>query len=75
MVAPVIPPAPTRFSSTQVWPSCCNSGSVRRRPTTSTVLPAENGAMRRIVLFGQAWARAMCGAKGSAAAAPARRRN
>ena len=50
MPAPIVPPAPPRFSTMIDWPSCCDSGSNTMRATMSIVEPAVNGMMARIGL-------------------------
>ena len=42
---PVVPPAPTTFSITMVWPSVFDMWSVTMRAMTSVGPPAANGTM------------------------------
>jgi hypothetical protein len=50
---PIVPPAPTRFSTMMVWPSCVESRSLTMRATMSVPLPGLNGTMTRIGFDGQ----------------------
>src|ERR1043166_3889549 len=74
MPAPIVPPAPTRFSTTTGWPISCDSGSHTMRATMSPVEPAENGMITRIDFAGQVWARAPRDNTGAERAAPRRDR-
>jgi len=44
-VEPVVPPAPTTFSTMNCWPSVRDMCSPRMRAITSVVPPAEKGTM------------------------------
>src|SRR5512134_3484457 len=58
MSAPMLPPAPVRFSTRTGWPhvSCMRAAIVR--VSVSSAPPAANGAMKRIGFDGKAWASA-----------------
>ncbi len=47
---PMVVPAPGRFSTTTLWPSCADRCCARSRATTSTGEPGVNGA---IILIGR----------------------
>ena len=53
---PVVPPAPVRFSTAMLWPSCAESCSNTTRGMMSVVLPAPTGTIARNGLVGQVWA-------------------
>jgi hypothetical protein len=44
---PIVPPAPTRFSTMMFWPSCTESCSNTTRGMMSVVLPAATGTIAR----------------------------
>src|SRR3954462_14273214 len=46
--APILPPAPVRFSTITGWPSCSDILAATIRPTVSTAPPAANGTTIRI---------------------------
>jgi hypothetical protein len=50
--APVLPPAPARFSTMIGWPSAFAISSPTRRARTSASPPAGNGAIMRIGRLG-----------------------
>jgi hypothetical protein len=66
----MLPPAPTRFSTTTLWPSACASGSASVRATKSGEEPPGKPTMSLSVLLGQiAWVLVLAAwARGSAAA-------
>src|SRR5260370_281747 len=49
----MLPPPPTRFSTTSCWPRRSPSFCATRRATGSELLPAVNATMTRIRLFRQ----------------------
>src|SRR5215471_11003869 len=49
----MLPPPPTRFSTTSCWPSRSASFCATSRATVSELLPAVNGTMKRIGRSGQ----------------------
>src|SRR2546422_8260150 len=65
----MVPPAPGRFSTTTVWPSCAVSLSETVRAMMSVPLPGVNGTMNLTVFAGQACAHAAACAAQSARAA------
>ena len=56
MPAPVVPPAPGRFSITKVWPSCLPTWSITTRAITSLALPAPSGTTTVTLRAGQSCA-------------------
>src|SRR5215510_13934211 len=58
--APMVPPAPVRFSTTTAWPSRAASWSETVRAMMSMALPAVTGTITRSGLLGQACACASC---------------
>ena len=60
---PTVPPAPTGFSTTTVWPSTSLSAGRQERPATSLGPPAANGTTIVSVRFGR-----LCAAAGPASA-------
>src|SRR4051794_17158559 len=55
--APILPPAPVRFSTITGWPRCSDILAATMRPTVSTAPPAANGTTIRIGRFGKFCAR------------------
>ena len=51
--APIMPPAPARFSTTTGWPRISLMTGATARAVTSTLPPAENGTMIRIGSLGK----------------------
>src|SRR5262245_32478654 len=76
--APILLPAPPRFSITTCWPQISDSFAATIRPTPSVPPPGGNGTTRRTTREGQAWASAVLqsdiGARADAAMSPFRRR-
>src|SRR5258706_12879554 len=58
MAAPMLPPAPARFSIRTGWPSVSLSFCWATRATISVGPPGAKGTITRIGLAGQVWARA-----------------
>jgi hypothetical protein len=52
----MMPPAPPLFSTTMVWPSSFDSGSIRSRAVRSTPPPGGKGTMILIGRLGKFWA-------------------
>jgi hypothetical protein len=52
MALPIVPPAPTRFSTTIGCPSCIDNSSSTIRCTMSVELPAPTGTIARSGLVG-----------------------
>src|SRR5262245_26015547 len=63
--APILPPAPGRFSTMTGWPRVLASSSPTARASTSTSPPAGNGAIMRMGFVGQ-----VCAPAADANAAP-----
>jgi hypothetical protein len=59
MAAPIVVPAPPRFSTTIGCPSRADNGSNTERGTTSVALPAAKGTIAWIGLLGQVCAAAL----------------
>src|SRR5262245_19867961 len=55
-LAAVVPPAPTRFSTTTAWPRISDSGWATMRAAMSVPPPAPNPTIRRIGRVGQSCA-------------------
>ena len=62
----MVPPAPGRFSTTMVWPSCGESCSNTTRGMMSVVLPAPTGTITRSGFAGQVSAPAASAANSKA---------
>jgi hypothetical protein len=58
IAAPIVPPAPPRFSITNCWPSICESLAVSGRATVSVPPPGGNGTITLTGLLGQSCASA-----------------
>jgi hypothetical protein len=58
IAAPMVVPAPPRFSTMMGCPNCADKGSNTVRGTTSVALPAPNGTIAWSGLLGQVWANA-----------------
>src|ERR1700722_15844761 len=56
MLAPIVPPAPGRFSTTMVRPSCLPTWSMTTRVITSVALPAPSGTITVMLRDGQSCA-------------------
>src|SRR4051812_23229932 len=61
MLAPMVPPAPGRFSTMAAWPSCLPTCSITTRARISLALPAPSGTITLMVRVGQSCA--LAGAK------------
>src|SRR5436190_8056591 len=58
MFAPIVPPAPGRFSTTTLCPSCLPTCSITTRAMMSLALPAPSGTITVILRVGQSCAEA-----------------
>src|SRR5262249_24308362 len=56
MLAPTVPPAPGRFSMTNVLPSCRPTWSMTTRAMMSLAMPAASGTTTVTLRAGQSWA-------------------
>src|SRR5258706_7699560 len=65
--APISPPAPSLFSTITAWPRIACSFSATMRAVVSDALPGVTPETRRMVLLGNAWAKAIAGARASVA--------
>src|SRR3954468_16655554 len=63
MFAPMVPPAPGRFSTTADWPSCLPTCSITTRARMSLALPAPSGTITLMLREGQSCADAGARAK------------
>ena len=71
---PIVPPAPGRFSTTMLWPSCGARYSNTARGMMSVVLPAPTGTITRSGFVGQVSAPAFMAASTRATAGKSIRR-